>query len=52
MGLDAVKNSASMDMSGGNPFDLFSNIFTDLNQRQGNLICINTYPAKLINYCC
>lgn len=32
MGLDAVKNSASMDMPGGNPFDLFSNIFTDLNR--------------------
>jgi len=28
------------------------NKFTDLNQRQGNLIYINTHPAKLINYSC
>jgi DnaJ-class molecular chaperone len=31
MGLDAVKNNASMDMPGGNPFDMF-NIFNNLNR--------------------
>ena len=32
MGLDAVKNSASMPGAGGNPFDMFSNIFGEMNR--------------------
>ena len=32
MGLEAVKNNASMNMGGDNPFDMFSNIFGEMNR--------------------